>query len=207
MIQNVLHRISCIPPIPARRLIPPVMLLGAWLLLSGHQEVLAMMGLSAFILANIAMQVARASLNLPRNLTYLSEIGVQDVARYGRYAIGFTVGLAALQIWCGSALLSQRLVTLFGLFVIANLAFGLLRNRSWLDMLPWRGRSVSERQGHLARMAILVELLRIGINEAAIAMDSLTVWISIQAITPMILHVFYWILLLMTMPVDEEPQP
>ena len=205
MIRTLSHRMwlasTSIPSIRPENLLPLVIMLILWVGLSwtGIAEE------TAFVLVVVLAESYAVWRNLPTAAAGLTRIGSDKPTILFWPVVGMVV-LAASQLVLADALFTQRVLSAGCAFVLVVMVLGILREQDVMDR-------VTHDQGVLGQTYERVSLLRINaiaaaaviaVNEALIANGSLSVWITVMPLFALMLHGFYWFMVLMVMPPEEE---
>lgn len=199
---RVLDATLSIPPIRARNILPLIVMLLIWIGLRSVQVGENM----AFVLAVVVAQAYAIWRNLPQAAHDMARM---DRGRPGmlRWPVLGLVLLAAVQIWLNDPLLTQRLVSALALFVLVIMVLGVMREGEVLDRITPRGADGTPQYGvvSLLRVNALVAAMVVCVNEILIASDTPAVWITVMPIFVLFLHGFYWFIVLMLIPSDQDP--
>ena len=91
---------------------------------------------------------------------------------------------------------------------LAVMVWGILREREMLERVVPEGRMDQQVSApvSLLRINAIVAAVVIGVNEALIAFETLAVWISAMPILFLVLHAFYWLMVLSVLPTASDQQ-
>ena len=124
------------------------------------------------------------------------------------FPVCIIIVVAGVQLWLGSPLFTQRVLTLFCVLFLAVMVWGILREREMLErVVPVEhvGQQVSAPVS-LLRINAIVAAVVIGVNEILIAFETLAVWISAMPILFLALHAFYWLMVLSVLPTATDKE-
>lgn len=191
-----------IPPIRARNILPAILMLILWIGLrsAGVNEN------TAFVLAVVVAQAYAIWRNLPQAAHDMAQIPAGRPGMLRWPVIGLVL-LAALQIWLKDPLLTQRLITAFATFFLIVMVLGVMREGEVLDRVtPRQADGTPEyKVVSLLRVNALVALLVICVNEVLIASETPAIWITVMPVFVLLLHGFYWFIVLLLLPSDPQP--
>jgi hypothetical protein len=205
MIRTASHRLwlamTSIPSIRPENLLPILIMLILWVGFSwiGLPEE------TAFVLVVVIAESYAVWRNLPTAAAGLKRVRA-DSAMMLFWPVVAMVVLAAVQLVLADALFTQRVLSAGCAFVLVIMVLGILREQDVMDR-------VTHDQGTLGQTYQRVSLLRINaiaaaaviaVNEALIANGSLSVWITVMPLFALVLHGFYWFMVLLVMPPEDE---
>lgn len=194
--RQFMNLITAMPPVPAASLIPAIALL---VVFSGMTVLnLEIFGFTPFIAAIFVMYIVLFAMNLRPTKRQTSPTHL-----WVSYSIVLCIPLSVLII--GDPHYGQRLYSVGSLIFASLLFVGIKFDRDYLQYLRWIGRSFETGQENAAKIAILGQFMIILLNETAIRYASLTEWISIRAVLPLLVSYLVWVTILATHPFDEEP--
>lgn len=205
MLLKLTHRLwlatTSIPPIRSHTLLPVVIMLVLWVGLNRF-------GLDphrAFVLAVVVAQAFALWRNLPRAAAMLSHV---DQGKPGmlRWPVCGVLGLAALQLWVNDPLLTQRILTGLCAVVLGVMVLGIRRERDMLDRVVPAAQAAGAQveRVSLLRINATAAAAMIAVNEALIALETLAVWITLMPVLLIVLHGFYWFMVLMVIPPEDD---
>lgn len=191
-----------IPPIRARNLLPVIIMLMIWVGLRS----LHVAENTAFVLAVVVAQAYAIWRNLPQAAHDMAQMQAGRPGMLRWPVIGLLL-LAALQIWLNDPLLTQRLITAFATFFLIVMVLGVLREGEVLDRVTPRqvDGTPEYKVVSLLRVNVFVALMVICINEVLIAYETPAIWITVMPLFVLMLHGFYWFIVLMLLPSDTQP--
>ena len=197
------HLATSIPPIQPGNLLPVLVMIMLWvgLRFCGMPED------QAFVIGCVTGQAYAIWRNLPGAAKSLQHV---ERGKPGMLVIpvSIIIAVAGLQLWLGSPLFTQRVVTVFCLLFLAIMVWGILREQEMLDRVVPEGRMPHQVSApvSLLRINAIVAAVVIGVNEALIAFETLAVWISVMPVLVLALHAFYWLMVLSVLPTATEQQ-
>ncbi len=205
MIKRVAHRFcylaTSIPPIRPANLLPVLVMIMLWVGLRycGVSEN------QAFVIGCVAAQAYTIWRNLPgaaRSLQYVE----RGKPRMLIFPVSIIIVFAGVQLWIGSPLFTQRVLTFFCAFFLGMMIWGILREREMLERVVPKGRMSEQVSApvSLLRINAIVAAIVIGVNETLIAFETLAVWISAMPILFLVLHAFYWLMVLSVLPAPDH---
>lgn len=201
--KNMLEHCASIPPIKPQNLLPVIIMLGIWVVLRSQNVTEE----SAFVVSVVTAQAYLVWRNLPIAAANLKQIS--GPKRRMLYAlVGVTFLIALLQLWLGSPLFTQRVLTVLCVFFLMVMLLGILNEREVMD----RMNAAMPAQGHysppvsLLRVNAMMAALIIAMNEWLIFYESPAVWITVMPLFMLVLHGVYWMMVLITLPSNQgEP--
>ncbi|SEL08566.1 hypothetical protein SAMN05443999_103262 [Roseovarius azorensis] len=191
-----------IPPIRVRNVLPVLIMLMIWIGLQWAQVGENM----AFVLAVVVAQAYAIWRNLPQAAHDMGQMRAGRPAML-RWPVAALLLLAALQIWLNDPLLTQRLITAFAVFFLVVMVLGVMREGEMLDRITPRSADGTPefKVVSLLRVNALVATLVICVNETLIAFETPAIWITVMPVFVLVLHGFYWLIVLMLVPSDSQP--
>ncbi len=194
---------SSIPPIKPKNMLPVFLMLGIWILLRLQSVPVD----TAFVVSVVSAQAYIVWRNLPLVSASLSTLGTPQ-RRVLKIVVGITVAIAVVQLWLGSPLFTQRLLTVLCVFFLIVMLLGIFRERDLLarvkPAIPVNGEYSPPVS--LLRVNAAMAALIIAANEWLIFYESPAVWITIMPLVMLVLHAAYWAMVLMILPPDKgEP--
>lgn len=198
------HLATSIPPINPGNLLPVLIMIMLWVGLryTGMSED------RAFVIGCVSAQAYTIWRNLPTAARSLQHVK-NGKPRLLAFPVSVIIAVAGVQLWLGSPLFTQRVLTMFCLFFLTVMIFGIMRERKVLEhVVPQDSRSQHiSAPVSLLRINAIVAAVVIVINEALIAFETLAVWISVMPLLFLALHAFYWLMVLSVLPTVNEHQP
>ncbi|MEO3416424.1 hypothetical protein AAFO92_17370 [Roseovarius sp. CAU 1744] len=200
---RVWHLTTSIPPIRPGNLLPVLVMVILWF-------GLRFWGVSedkAFVIACVTAQAYVIWRNLPGAALSLQKVE-RGKPRMLVIPVSIIIAVAALQLWLGSPLFTQRVVTFFCLVFLIVMVWGIMREQEMLDRVVPEGRMPHQVSApvSLLRINAIVAAVVIGVNELLIAFETLSVWISLMPVLVLALHAFYWLMVLSVLPTASENQ-
>ena len=192
---------TSIPPIRPRNIVPVIMMLIAWILLrhAGLSEA------RAFVMAVVLAEVYTIWRNLPHAAYSLRKVqgGRPGMLLWPVLGVGV---LAGVQLWWNDPLLSQRILTGVCTFFLVIMILGLRREKDMLERVaPIKdGDAQPVERVSLLRVNALAAAIVIVVNEMLIATGSASVWITAMPVFFLLLHGFYWVMVLMVLPPEGD---
>ena len=200
---RLLEICASIPPIKPQNLLPVLIMLGLWVILrtQGVAED------AAFVVSVVTAQAYLVWRNLPMAAANLDTVqGPRNQMLYAM--VGVTFLIALMQLWLGSPLFTQRVLTVLCVFFLVIMLLGIPREREMMERLqsamPVNGQYTAPVS--LLRVNAFMSALIIAMNEWLIFYESPAVWITIMPLFMLVLHGVYWAMVLMTLP-DNEGEP
>ena len=198
------HLATSIPPIQPGNLLPVLVMIMLWVGLryTGMSED------QAFVIGCVTAQAYMIWRNLPGAAQSLHHVK-SGKPRMLVFPVSVIIAVAGLQLWLGSPLFTQRVLTFFCLFFLAVMVWGILREREMLERVIPEERRTEQHVGapvSLLRINAIVAAVVIAVNEALIAFETLAVWISVMPFLFLVLHAFYWLMVLSVLPAVNEQQ-
>ncbi len=201
--KTMLETCASIPPIKPQNLLPVVIMLGIWVILRTQQIAED----AAFVVSVVTAQAYLVWRNLPMAAANLDKVGGPQ-RRMLYSLVGVTFLIALLQLWLGSPLFTQRVLTVLCVFFLVVMVLGILNEREVME----RMKTAMPVQGSytppvsLLRVNAMMAALIIAMNEWLIFYESPAVWITVMPIFMLVLHGAYWLMVLATLPANEgEP--
>ncbi|MDQ2091999.1 hypothetical protein [Marimonas arenosa] len=195
-----------IPPVSPGRLLMPAIFLSGWTLLRALEIAEA----RAFVWAAVLAQAVQVWAVLPISAWHQRRLfGRARRALFAAVAVCFTV--LALQVWWADPVFSQRVVTVYCAFYVGAMLAGILGDQLFIDRFvpvsdPQAVPMITRR--HLLKLYALVAFLVIVVNETLLAMTApLGARVAVLALLPIALHIFYEIVLRLTLPLEDDPEP
>ncbi len=194
---------TSIPPIQPVNLLPVLMMIMLWVGL----RYCGMTEEQSFVIGCVTAQAYTIWRNLPSAARSLQNVE-RGKPRMLMFPVGIIIVVAGVQLWLGSPLFTQRVLTLFCVFFLAVMVWGILREREMLERVVPEGRMDQQVSApvSLLRINAIVAAVVIGVNEALIAFETLAVWISAMRILFLVLHAFYWLMVLSVLPTASDQQ-
>lgn len=191
-----------IPPIRARNVLPVIIMLMIWV---GLRAVGATENTS-FVLAVVVAQAYAIWRNLPQAAHDMAQLQAGRPGMLRWPVIGLVV-LAGLQIWLNDPLLTQRLITAFATFFLIVMVLGVIREGEVLERVTPRNADGTPEYKvvSLLRVNALVAMMVICVNEVLIAYETPAIWITVMPVFVLLLHGFYWFIVLLLLPSDPQP--
>ena len=195
---------TTIPSIQPGNLLPVMLMILLWVVMTGQGVAES----PAFVMSSVAAQACVVWRNLPRAAQSLNEAAVGR-PRLVILPVALIIALAALQLWLMNPLFTQRFLSAYALFFLFVMLIGIAREDEMLSR-------VTPAETRMGRATMPVSLLRVNAltaavvitaNEALIAFETLSVWISIMPILLLVVHAFYWALVLSVLPSEEVYHP
>ncbi len=197
------HLATSIPPIKPGNLLPVLVMVMLWVGLRscGIPEE------QSFVIGCVTAQAYTIWRNLPGAALSLQHVE-RGKPRMLVIPVTIIIVVAGLQLWLGSPLFTQRVVTLFCLLFLAVMIWGILREQEMLDRVVPEGRMPQQicAPVSLLRINAIVAAVVIGVNEMLIAFETLAVWISVMPLLVLALHAFYWLMVLAILPTATDQQ-
>lgn len=194
---------TSIPPIQPGNLLPVLIMVMLWVGLRSF----GVAEDQAFVIGCVTAQAYAIWRNLPGAAESLQHV---DRGRPGMLVIpvSIIIAVAGLQLWLGSPLFTQRVVTVFCVIFLGIMIWGILREQEMLDRVVPEGRMPRQvcAPVSLLRINAIVAAVVIGVNEMLIAFETLAVWISIMPLMALVLHAVYWVMVLSVLPTVNEQQ-
>ncbi|MFK7941101.1 MAG: hypothetical protein AB8B82_17105 [Roseovarius sp.] len=201
--KNMLETCASIPPIKPQNLLPIVIMLGIWVVLrtNGIAEN------AAFVVSVVTAQAYLVWRNLPVAAANLNTVQGPK-SRMLSALVGVTFLVALLQLWLGSPLFTQRVLTVLCVFFLVVMVLGILNEREVMDRMkaamPTHGEFTPPVS--LLRVNAMMAALIIAMNEWLIFYESPAVWITVMPVFMLALHGVYWVMVLSTIPTQKgEP--
>lgn len=195
------HLATAIPPIQPGNLLPVLVMIMLWV-------GLRYCGVSddkAFVVGCVTAQAYMIWRNLPGAAQSLQKV---ERGKPGMlvFPVSLLIVVAGVQLWLGSPLFTQRVLTAFCLFFLGVMVWGILREREMLERVVPEGRRQQQISApvSLLRINAIVAAVVIGVNEALIAFETLAVWITVMPLLVLALHAFYWLMVLSVLPTVNE---
>lgn len=201
--KSMLENCASIPPIKPQNMLPVVIMLGIWVALRSQNIAED----SAFVVSVVTAQAYLVWRNLPIAAANLKKIS--SPKRRMLYAlVGVTFLIALLQLWLGSPLFTQRVLTVLCVFFLVVMLLGILNEREIMERMnaamPVHGQYTPPVS--LLRVNAIMAALIIAMNEWLIFYESPAVWITVMPIFMLVLHGVYWMMVLITLPANHgEP--
>ena len=198
------HLATSIPPIQPGNLLPVLVMIMLWVGL----RFVGMSEDQSFVIGCVTAQAYTIWRNLPNAAASLENVQ-RGKPRMLVFPVSVIIAVAGVQLWIGSPLFTQRVLTFFGVFFLAVMVWGILREREMLERVLPEGRLPHQQISapvSLLRINAIVAAVLIGVNEALIAFETLAVWISVMPLLFLVLHAFYWLMVLSVLPTVNEPQ-
>ena len=181
-----LYTLRIMPGISWVKLTPAIAMLIAYLAM-GEAGVL---GVSGFVWANAVLLIG----------TYLVNGGIILAGKGATSSVGgaekrgamtgfglFVVTLACAQVWLNDPVFSQRIWTFSCLFFALAFAGFYLFDRASLARFPYPWRDAPDRYALTVPIEVLMFLTFLVLNEWMIRHAQLGTWISVRAITPILI--------------------
>ncbi len=205
MIKQMTNRLwdlaTSIPPIQPGNLLPVLVMIMLWvgLRFTGVSEG------QSFVIACVAAQAYTIWRNLPGAALSLKHVE-RGKPRMLVIPVVSVILLAGLQLWLGNPLFTQRVLTVFCILFLGVMVSGMMREREMLARVLPKGRTDQPVGApvSLLRINALVAAVVIGVNEALIAHETLAVWISVMPFFLLLLHAFYWVMVLSVLPSNYD---
>ena len=161
----------------------------------------------SFVVGCVTAQAYTIWRNLPSAALSLKSVE-RGKPRMLIFPVSIIILIAGLQLWLGSPLFTQRVVTVFCLFFLGVMVWGILHEREMLKRVVPEGRMDQQicAPVSLLRINAIVAAAVIGVNETLIAFETLAVWISVMPIVVLALHAFYWLMVLSVLPTTTDGQ-
>ena len=195
------HVTTSIPPIRPENVLPIVIMMILWVVL----RQLAISEDNAFVVSVVVAEAYAIWRNLPNAAYSLKKV---ESGKPGmlRWPVALLIVLAALQLWLNNPLFTQRVLTGFSVFFLLIMVFGIRREKDLLDRVApiAENDSVTVERVSLLRINALAAAMVVGVNELLIAFETLSVWITVMPVFVLVLHAFYWFMVLMALPPDES---
>ena len=155
----------------------------------------------SFVIGCVSAQAYAIWRNLPNAAQSLKSVE-RGKPRMLIVPVTLIIAVAGLQLWLGSPLFTQRVVTVFCLLFLAVMIWGIMREKEMLDRVVPEGRMPRQISApvSLLRINAIVAAVVIGVNEVLIAFETLAVWISVMPFLALALHAFYWLMVLYVLP-------
>ena len=207
MIKRIANRFwylaTSIPPIRPVNLLPVLVMIMLWVGL----RFFGMSEDQSFVIGCVAAQAYTIWRNLPSAAQSLQHVE-RGKPRMLIFPVCAIILVAGLQLWLVSPLFTQRVLTIFCLFFLAIMIWGILREREMLDRVVPQARRDHQVSApvSLLRINAIVAAVVIGVNETLIAFETLAVWISVMPILFLVLHAFYWLMVLSVLPTATDQQ-
>lgn len=200
MTRRLLGHCASIPPINPLNMLPVVIMLGVWLVLRAQGVPVD----PAFVVSVVAAQAYLVWRNLPMTAANLDVVGTPS-RRLLHLVVGVTFLIALLQLWLGSPLFTQRMLTVLCVFFLVVMVLGIFKERDMLDRVrPALPANESYTPPvSLLRVNATMAALIIAVNEWLIYYESPAIWITVVPLFMLVLHGIYWILVQMTMSYHE----
>ena len=197
------HLATSIPPIQPGNLLPVLVMIMLWV-------GLRFCGVSdeqSFVVGCVTAQAYTIWRNLPGAALSLQSVE-RGKPRMLIFPVSIIILIAGLQLWLGSPLFTQRVVTVFCLFFLGVMVWGILHEREMLKRVVPEGRMDQQicAPVSLLRINAIVAAAVIGVNETLIAFETLAVWISVMPLVVLALHAFYWLMVLSVLPTTTDGQ-
>lgn len=200
MTRRLLGHCASIPPINPLNMLPVVIMLCVWLVLRAQAVPVD----PAFVVSVVAAQAYLVWRNLPMTAANLDVVGTPS-RRLLHLVVGVTFLIALLQLWLGSPLFTQRMLTVLCVFFLVVMVLGIFKERDMLDRvrpaLPANGSYTPPVS--LLRVNATMAALIIAVNEWLIFYESPAIWITVVPLFMLVLHGIYWVLVQMTISYHE----
>lgn len=189
-----------IPPIKPQNLLPVLIMLGFWVILRSQGVAES----SAFVVSVVSAQAYLVWRNLPLAKANLDTVGsAPKRLLYG--IVGITFAIALLQLWLGSPLFTQRILTVLCVFFLVIMVLGILREREVMERIE---PAMPKGEGYSAPVSLLrinavMAALIIAMNEWLIFFESPAAWITVMPIFMLVLHGVYWLMVLAALPPSD----
>ena len=207
MINRVVNRFwylaTSIPPIQPGNFLPVLVMVILWVGL----RYCGMSDEQSFVIGCVTAQAYTIWRNLPNAAQSLQHVE-RGKPRMLVFPVVLIIVLAGVQLWIVNPLFTQRVLTVFCVFFLAVMIWGILREREMLARVVPEGRMSHQVSApvSLLRINAIVAAVVIAVNETLIAFETLVVWISAMPILFLILHAFYWLMVLSVLPTASDQQ-
>ena len=193
--------LTSIPPIQPARIWPLLIFLMGFVSMRNLQLDDAV----SFVWAAVIAQVVVVWRNIPAAAEELRRVGSGLHILY--LGVAATLGAAALQIWLMDPVITQRMLSMSCLVFGLAMLWGALGHPRIRDLFVPSAQDApipEVPRTHMLRLNLFAAVAILAANEALLlAQFDLTTRVSILATLPLLIHVLYEVVVILTLPLDE----